>query len=676
LAISGGTGKFSHRTVLNVEQNEGILRNNDANKYLVKSNIHQNAFEGWLDLDYNLLLSKRKYNPSSKDAFRQAFFHNPTEPVYNPGDQRSGGYYTVTAMDYYNPVAMINETLEQDGETDNVGTSFRATLNILPIAGLKWDNFLSYNQERYEGRTYFSHYYPSLLGTDGSAEIENFYSNEIQWESTLSYSKQLDKHFLQAIGGYSYQNGVSKSSSLSNHGYDTDLFLSHNIGAGTALKEAMASMSSFKESHRYVAFFGRAMYRYDEKYMASVSLRRDGSSRFGDNNKWGWFPAVSAGWRIAQEEFMQSLTWLNELKLRAGFGITGNQDIPNYRSLLLFTTGNAFYNNGEWVNAYTPKTNPNPDLRWEKKSEWNVGLDFSVLGGRLSGTIDYYNRTTSDLLYEYEVPVPPYLVNTLLTNLGEINNQGIEITLTGTPVAYRNFKWNSSLTFSRNTNKLVKLTSKEFSKAQSETGWIPTPMGQYSQRIVEGESLGSFYAPVWLGVDANGKDQLKDAVDGSVPADQWEKIGTAYPDFVLGWGNMLTYKNWELSMMVRASIGGKVFNTYAGNYENITSIGLKNTLASWLDDTKFTGTPVYSSKYIEDATYLKVDNITLGHNFHFRSAFIQKMRLSLSAQNILCLTGYKGVDPEVSLMGLAPGIEGTSYYPRTAIYTFGINVIF
>jgi outer membrane receptor protein involved in Fe transport len=373
---------------------------------------------------------------------------------------------------------------------------------------------------------------------------------------------------------------------------------------------------------------------------------------------------------------MQNLTWLNELKLRTGFGVTGNQDIPNYRSLLLFKAGSAFFSNGEWVSTYTPKTNPNPDLRWEKKAEFNVGIDFTLLEGKISGTVDYYNRSTTDLLYEYDVPVPPYLVNTLMTNLGEINNQGIEIMLSATPVQARDFKWNTTLTFSRNINKLVKLTSTEFSKAQSEVGWIATPMGAYSQRIIEGESLGSFYAPVWEGIGSNGKDKLKGSIAGSVPAGKWEKIGTAYPDFVLGWSNSLRYKQWDLSAMMRLSVGGKVFNSYAADYENISTIGLKNVMASWLDAPDFTGAPVYSSKYIEDATYFKIDNVALGYTLNFNRAYAQKMRLSLSAQNILCLTGYKGVDPEVSQMGLAPGIESTSYYPSTAVFTFGVNVIF
>jgi TonB-linked SusC/RagA family outer membrane protein len=676
LALSGGSEKFSHRTVLNVEQNQGLQQKNDVSKFLFKTNIHQKALNNWLDIDYNALWAKRKYSPANTDAFRQAFLHNPTEPIYDENNSKSGGYHTIDGtMEYYNPVAMINEQTAEN-EVDNMSVNARGTLNILPVEGLKWDNFVSYTQERGEYRTYRSHYYPSMLGANGRASIENSYYYTMQWESTLNYEKRLGNHNVQGLLGYTWSGGVSQSSYMQNGGFDNDKWLTNNIGAGSNLKDGLSEMSSYKENQKYIAFFGRLMYNYDEKYLLSASLRRDGSSRFGKNNKWGWFPALSVGWRINREAFLSELKWVDELKLRAGYGVTGNQDFPNYKSLLLMQAKGYFYYDGQWVNTYVPKSNANPDLRWEKKAEWNVGVDFSLFNNRLGGAVEYYMRNTTDLIYEYTVPVPPYDYGTMFTNVGELRNQGVEITLSAIPVQAKNFRWNTGLTFSHNTNKMEKFTDDVFTTSESRVGWLNTPMGAYSQRIKEGESLGSFYAPVWLNVGANGRDELKGAIAGSVSEANWEKIGVAYPDFMLGWSNSLTYKNWDFSMSLRASFGGKIFNTYRAYYENISVLGLNNMLNTWLDDTNFTGNATYSSKYIEDATYLKLDNLSLGYNLKINSLFIQRMRIYLVAQNVLCITKYKGVDPEVSLSGLYPGVEGVSYYPSTRMFTCGLNVTF
>jgi len=449
VAIAGGSEKFSHRTVLNVEKNQGMLQKNDADKYLFKTNIRQEALEGWLVFDGNISYVKRQYNGARYGIFRQAFLHNPTEPIYD--ETAEGGYFTKTeSMDYYNPVAMLNERDSQT-DIDDIGVNGRVTLNILPVKGLKWDNFVSYGRQRNENRDYRTRFYPGETGKMGTAEISNSVADDIQYESTVQYSRTAGEHHVQAVAGYAFQELGSWSSYMSNYGFDLDYFKTNNIGAGSAIKNAKAEMSSSKEGSRYVAFFGRAMYNYAEKYMASLSLRYDGSSRFGANNKWALFPAVSVGWRITQEEFMKPFTWIDELKLRAGFGMTGNQDFSNYQSILRVEPVGYFYYDGKWSNAYAPSSNANPDLQWEKKSEWNAGVDFSFFKGRLGGTVDYYYRLTSNLLYNYKVPVPPYDYERFFTNVGAISNNGLEITLYGDPVKTRNVEWNTSLVFATNS---------------------------------------------------------------------------------------------------------------------------------------------------------------------------------------------------------------------------------
>ncbi len=675
VAVSGGTEAFSHRTVLNLEKNQGLQIGNEASKYLIKTNIRQTAIEGWLDVEYNLSYVKRQSTPANYGAFRQAFTRNPTEPVYDPSDTADGGYFTLTESDYSNPVAMINERYANN-ETSNLLANVRATLNILPIEGLKWDNFLSYNDEKYFSQEYKTSFYPGSVGKKGVAYSSGNAYDNLQWESTLQYSRVFGGHSIQGVLGYTWQEQMSWSTDMENYGFDSDFYKANNMGAGTALKEGLADMYTNRSSSRYIAFFGRAIWNYKEKYLASVSLRRDGSSRFGKNHKWGWFPAASIGWRISEEPWMKDLQWLSELKLRAGFGVTGNQDFSNYKSLMLMSTSTSFYYNGEWINSYAPASNANPELRWERKSEFNVGMDFSFFEGRLGGNLDYYYRLTTDLLYEYNVPVPPYDYKTLFTNVGSISNTGIELTLYATPVKTRDFVWNTSLVAAHNGNKLIRFTNEEFQNQDYEIGWIATPVGAYVQRLIEGESLGSFYAPIWDSVGSDGSDVLKNEFMGKVPTAKWSRIGSAYPDVTLGWSNNLKYGAFTFSATLRASIGGKVFNSYRANYESLHQIGLRNILSSWLDNTAYTGEIRYSSKYIEDATYLKLDNVSLSYDLPFHNKYIHGGKVFIAGQNLLCISGYKGVDPEVSLTGLTPGIESTSYYPRTMTFSLGATLNF
>lgn len=676
LSISGGSEKFSHHTSFNYEKSEGLQKRNSAEKLMARTNIRQSLLDKWIDLDYNLNIVHRKYNPSSTSAFTQAFTHNPTEPVYDAANTVAGGYSQIKAMNYYNPVAMINE---RDFETvnDNYGANIRATLNILPIEGLKWENFISYDKEQYEKREYRTRYYPSQIGTDGQAYIENYQENDTQYESTLNYTNSFGKHSIQALLGYTYQYSFNTTTSMRNSGFDFDSNGTHNIGTGTDLTNGKASMDSEKQDNTYIGFFGRFMYNYDDKYLLSASLRRDGSSRFGDNNKWGWFPAVSVGWRLNKENFLSDVKWIDDLKLRVGYGVTGNQDFSNYKSLMMMTTAGKFYYNGQWINTYQPASNANPDLKWEKKAEFNAGVDMVMFNNRLSFTFDYYKRTTSNLLYNYTVPTPPYVYDELFTNVGKVTNQGIEVTISGVPVSTKDFTWNTTLTASHNKNKLDKFTNDQFTNGTYKVGWSMSA-ASYTQRLIEGQSLGTFYGPIWLGTDTDGKDVLLGQNgDGSVPEDKWEEIGCAYPDVTLNWSNTFRYKKFDFGFALRASIGGEVLNNYAMEYENLSSIGLRNISSNWLSQTNFTSTSYkYSSKYVEDASFLKLDNVSLGYTWDFASKLVKKVRLSLTAQNVFCITGYSGVDPEVKLSGLEPGMEDISYYPRTTEFTFGVNVTF
>lgn len=674
LAVSGGNETFSHRSIFFVDQSAGILKDNQANNYLVKTNINQKALDGLLTVDYNLSYGMRNYNPANHDIFYQAFIRNPTSPVYDPENTYSGGYTLISGMNYYNPVAMQKER-KREGKTDDAGANARATLKI--TENLSWVNLVSIEKSDWEELRYNTKHYPSRLGSGGEAEISNGRRSAVNYETTVNHRLEIKNHTIQSVGGYTFEEVVSNNSYLFNSGFDTDLYGPHNIGSGAALGEGKASMGSYKGKSRLISFFGRVMYNYDDRILAAASLRREGSSRFGDNNKWGWFPSVSVGWRLSKEAFLQDVSWIDDLKLRAGYGVTGNQEIGNYRSLLLMGRAGKFYYNGQWINTYQPVSNPNPNLKWENKSEINIGADFAMLKNRLGGALDLYYRKSTDLLYTYEVSVPPYLFKELFTNVGTISNRGFEVSFRGVPVKTPKLNWTSIFTLSRNINILDKFSNEEFTSNSYDIGWIGDAIGVNSQKLREGQSLGTFYGPVWLGLDETGRDRFKNANPiGLVNPNDWEVIGNAFPDFTMGWSNMLTYLDWDFSFSLRASIGGEVLNTYRLYYENWGTIGLNNVVLTQFENPEFKGNARYSSKYVEDATFVKLDNISIGYNLPMNHKLISKLRVYASAQDVLTITGYKGLDPEVNLGGLTPGIEYLSYYPRTTLVTLGLNVSF
>ena len=336
-----------------------------------------------------------------------------------------------------------------------------------------------------------------------------------------------------------------------------------------------------------------------------------------------------------------------------------------------------FYYNKKWISTYEPGSNPNPDLRWEKKKEFNVGLDMSVLDNRLNVTVDYYNRRTKDLLYTYTVPVPPNLYPSKFANVGTIDNKGIEVTVNATPISRKNFSWNLAATISHNKNNLVKFSNEDYEMVQIQTGYFPDDLKMYTMRIVEGGSLGNFWGPKFVGFNDNGGAIYEDldGVEGITEAD-YQVIGNAYPDVLLSLQNTFSYKQWSLSFLLRSSIGNDVLNQSRVYYEGFGYFGTRNILRSTLDHANYKDGAYYSSRFVEDGSYLKLDNITLSYDFKLKSKVISKLRCYVTAQNLFTITGYKGIDPEVSISGLQPGIDWYDFYPRTRTFVLGAAIAF
>lgn len=676
LALSGGVEKFSYRASLNYRTSQGLVQKNANDRIQAKIAINQKGLNDKLSIDYKLIYAHTNRKYADRWALQQAFRYNPTEPVYDSSNTLAGGYYrNAGPFEYYNPVAMINE--RNNEETEEVLTgSLNSKYNI--TRGINLNFLASIIRGSYNTGDYLSRYYPIGLGNNGVASRGSGTNTNKLMEISGDYLGTFGDHNLQGVAGYSYQDGGYDNIYASNSNFDTDLFGYNNLGAGYGLFAGNADMSSHKESNKLIAFFGRATYSFKNKYLLTASTRYEGSSRFGKNNKWGLFPAVSVGWRINKESFLSNVEWISFLKLRAGYGVTGNQDIGNYRALQLLTTGQRFYSNGQWLTTYPPASNPNPNLKWERKEELDMGLDFGIFENRISGNIDYYVRNTSDLLWTYSVPVPPNVYNEIYTNVGKMRNSGIEVTINAKPVDTKDFTWNVSILYNSNKNRLLSFsdTSRGYQLTDLKQGWLGADLQTWTHQIVEGGAIGNFVAPVFLGIDDTGNSIFLDKnKDGIINDADREIVGNAYPKYQLSLNNTFQYKNFDLNIFFRGVFGNHVLNMHRMYYENFSYFGGKNILLSAIDYPDFKGKAEYSSRYIENASYIKLDNLSIGYNFKINEGSIfKKVRVYVTGQQLITITKYKGVDPEITLSGLNPGVDDYSYYPRTRKFTFGVNV--
>jgi len=678
VAISGTTKKFGYRASIGYKGAEGIAKNNDRQEIIAKFAADQKALEGWLQLQYDLSYLHYKNNYFCGD-FKQGATLNPTYPIFDNTTQ--SGYFLPSGSGQSNPVAAMNQK-ESNQRGNYFRGSVKATVNIVPVPGLKFNAFAALEEGDNNSYWYNSKLFDTNKDEAGKAGRKNDLNFNQLYEATADYAGQWGGHTLAAILGFSYQRFFYDGSEMSNGGFPTDNYKYYSMYDGLTDK-SLLNVSSYRNSNVLVSGFARVNYNYDEKYLLSVSVRREGSSRFGDNHKWGWFPAASIGWRISGEDFMRDQNWCNDLKLRAGFGVTGNNLGSDLASKQLLVTGGTFWYNGAWVTSYGIAQNANPDLRWEKKYEYNVGIDFSFLKQRLSGTIDMYYRDTKDLLWEYDVPTPPNLFNKLLANCGEIVSKGIEISLTGIPVKTKDWEWASTFTISFNNNKITKLSDPDQGLNYSEmlTGSVGENgiQGVNTQKIVEGQSVGAFYGYKFIGINAKTGNPVYEKDENG--KNKLQFIGNAQPLFTYGWNNTIKWRNLDITLFFRGVYGNDVLNVKRWAYGPQKSQGLNvfmKDVKALANGTGLYRQGVFSDYYLEDGSYIKLDNITLGYTFFFKeNKYIQSLRLHATAENVFTLTGYSGIDPEVNTSDVwSAGIDASGFYPSACNVLFGLNVVF
>lgn len=683
LAVTGSSSKFNYRASVNYKDAQGIARNNARNEVIAKIAASQKALRGWLDLNYDFSYMHYRNDYFCGD-FKMAATLNPTLPIYD--STTPNGYYAPQGTGLSNPVENMNQ--KEAYQTGNYFRgSLKATLNILPVEGLKINAFAAF--EEGDNAKYWSN---KQITTDvdgsGKAGRDSDRNFSKLFEITADYAHSFGRHNVAAVAGFSYQNFLYDGMSVENKGFPTESMKYYQIGNGDPNKTYLKA-SSYRNSNTLAALFARANYNYAEKYLVSASIRREGSSRFGANNKWGWFPAVSLGWRITGEDFMENAKGgVNDLKLRLGFGVTGNNLGSDLRSVATLTKGGTFLYNGKYENTYTIGQNVNPDLRWEKKYEYNLGLDFAFLDNRLYGSFDAYFRNTRDLLWDYEVPTPPYQYHTLLANAGRMNSYGVELVISGVPVKTKDWTWTTTPTISWNHNVITRLSdpSKGFNYKETTSGEVGENgiMNTNTQILIEGQSVGAFYGYKFLGIKDGTwyySTPAGGVVDGAGASDGYRQvIGNAQPWFTFGWNNSVRYKNFDLSIFLRGVVGNKILNltrwAYGPRAMAADNIFMKDVKLK--DGLVYANKEQFSDYYLENGSYMKIDNITLGYNFKFKeSSLVDRLRIYITGQNLATITGYSGQDPEVNTTSVwSAGIDYCDFYPTVATVLFGLNISF
>ncbi len=680
VAITGSASKFNYRAAINYKNAEGIAKNNNREEILAKIAASQKALNGWLELQYDLSYMHYRNDYSCAD-WKMAAILNPTYPVYDSSNEN--GYFKPGGTGESNPVELMNQK-ESYGDGNYFRGSIKATVNIKPVQGLRISAFAA--MEEGDNRNFW---YNGTINTDvtGSGKAgrgSNFNLTKL-FEVTADYTRSFGKHNVSGVAGFSYQNFFYDGQSIENKGFPTDDAKYYQIGNGDASKKYL-NASSYRNSNTLAAFFLRGNYNYAEKYLVSASVRREGSSRFGANNKWGWFPAVSLGWRIAGEDFMADKTYVNDLKLRAGFGVTGNNLGSDLRSVAMLSNGGSFWYNGQYVYTYGVSQNVNEDLKWEKKFEYNIGLDYAFLDNRLYGSLDLYYRQTRDLLWDYEVPTPPYQYATLLANAGQMDSYGVELAISGVPVQTKNWTWVTTPTISFNRNVITKLSdpSKGFNYKQTTSGGVGENgiMNTNTQILIEGQPVGTFYGYMLKGFQSDGTWIYHTPAGGSIRAEEATAkhrmvIGNAQPWFTFGWNNTVKYKNWDATVFLRGVVGNKILNVTRWAYGPQSSTGANIFREDSIgDNIRYTNKANFSDYYLEDGSYLKLDNLTIGYTLKLKeNKYIDHLRVYLTGQNLFTITSYSGQDPEVNTTGVwDAGIDYPNFYPTVATVMLGVNL--
>ncbi len=686
LAISGGSENTTVRSSVTFSDFMGVVIGTEKQRTIARINLTQKALNNKLTVQTNLAgtFEKNDYisygSNGTNDIFYQAFQRNPTDPIYD----EDGEFYEVQRdFNYYNPVALV-EQIQNERDAKRFFGNLKADLELFSgfILGV------NYGYVRNDDESFY--FEPSFVRGGNSLgygkRAYNSFSSSV-FEGTASYTKSFGENFINAIAGYSFQEDFSDGLWAQGSQPLSDFVLSHNLGVLNVVN--VGDIGSYKNSNRLISFFGRATYNFGSRYYVTGTIRRDGSSKFGANKEWGIFPSGSVAWNIKNESFLENVDFVSSLKFRVGYGLSGNQEIASYLDTRYVSPAGTAPNpeTGEDAINFEASHNTNPDLQWEENAELNIGIDFGFAKDKISGSIEYYDKSTYNLLAEYSVPVPPNALARTYANVGDISNKGVELNIQAYIIARPNLDWKTGFTFSHNKMMVNSLSNDEFEWSPMKEGWLSgrglVGDQNWTQIVGEGYEIGTFYMPEYAGLSSDGKFLYYTAAGGvtrDLAAAERRVVGNALPDFVMGWSNYFTFfKKFDFRFSLRGVYGSDVLNVTRLMFGNPIWLPNINVLESALEEIEngLDDYPRPSSYYLEDGSFIRLDEVTLGYSIPTEKiGFIQKFRVYFSSNNVFTLTKYTGIDPEVAYDGLSFGLDQYNVYPKTKTFTFGVNMTF
>lgn len=684
LAISGGNENTTYRVSGNFRDIQDIQKGVGVDQLNARLSIQHRTLNDRLKLSGSLATTDHVSQDGIPEVFRYATVSNPTAPVFD----EDGNYVEIPGFDIYNPVA-INELTTIDSEFNNLNLSLRGDYEFRDlIDGLSSSVFYS----RETSGSFRGEYrskdlrWGNAAGRNGLAFRESREGRNQLFENTFNYLQNFGIVGLESVAGYSYQEFTDQGMGVSAGDLITDEVLYHNLGTAGEFNTGQGDVWSYRTESKLIAVFARSNFIIDDTWFLSGTIRREGSSRFGEGNKYANFFAASAGAELTN---LINIPKANQFKLRISYGETGNNAPNSGISKLRFGTGSSFLVNGEFIPSIGPVSNPNPNLKWEIKKEWNTGLDFEFFNSRLSGSLDYYQNVTQDLLLEFNVQVPPNLYPLKWVNIGEISNQGFEAIINYAVLQKADYSWTSGVTFSTQKTILESLSSGDFQFGDQQliaNAGSPGLNGTTLIRVKEGRPIGEIWGKKYAGISENG-EWLFYSKEGEIvtfaetTTEDDRVIGNGMPHFQIGIDNTIRFKNWDLNMFWHGVLGHDLVNMYNLFYKNPTILTAYNATKSTQDILELSESPQFSDFYVEDASYLRLQNLTIGYNFDLlSSSMIRDLRLYATANNLWTITKYTGVSPEVRFEDfgnpLAPGIERRNQWFTQTSFVFGIKLGF
>lgn len=700
VSVSGGGSKAQYSASLNYYKKDGVIKTSGTERLTARSFVQAKAFNDHLEVSASVNASIHDNNwfvtngGSSESPLFSMYSFSPLCPVKN----EDGTWYDGTGVvsQNFNPMSTLYEnTSHSKSKTIQGVGKVAATI----IDGLVINLTGSYQNNQYLYDMYGTHnsQLTNVASKNGLASRSENESSKKQLEAYVTYDKLFrNNHKLGVMAGYSWeQNDDGDGFGLSAYNFYDDSTTWYNFNLANSFN--VNDIYSYQLSTlRMISFYGRVNYSFDSRYIFQATIRRDGSSAFGTNNRWGTFPSASAAWRIIQEPWMKNQKAFSDLKFRVGYGVSGNSlGFDAFTARETYGPSSWFdYTDAQGQTAryrtIVATNNANPDLKWERTAMLNIGLDFGFFNNRLTGTIEFYNKETSDLIYWYPVSTNRYPYGTMTANVGNINNKGVEVTLRGTPVQKKNFSWNTSLILSHNKNNVTKMSNDIYSTDYINMAY-PGVGGFSSQcvmRLEEGSPIGTFYVYEWAGYNEAGISQYNDYdADGNLigttisPGEEDRvKKGCAQPKMTLGWDNTFSYKGWSLTAFFQGTFGNDVYNCTRNYFSNVTLAAIgKNALASIMTEQKYTDSNAQcpSDRYLEKGDFFRLSNLQLSYQFGKLGKWLNGLQLYITGNNIFTITNYSGTDPEVYLGGLTPGMDNQeTRYPLTRSILLGAKINF